>query len=189
MLRALHRTTLPLALLVAGWAWLAAAALARADAPERVDHALSSGLALGAALGGDAPLFGGELVYYLQLPSPRMRVALHAGAGGAPRLIAQDAWSVVGGVFFAYGKHNRLVVGASAGTQAWDSFYLHGARLASRPTYGASLDVGFEWMSSFGLFLRTTIGPNLMVGKETPLERGKVYPWFSGSLVIGYKLW
>jgi hypothetical protein len=188
MLRALRRLGLLLALTIAGCASLAGRAAAQVPA-QRADRALSSGLALGAVLGGDAPMFGGELLYYWQLGDPRLRVAFHVGAGGAPRLIWKDAWSVVGGAFFAYGKRNRLVVGASAGTQSWENFSLHDTLLASRPVYGASLDVGFEWVSSLGLFLRSTIGPSLMVRRDTPLAPSKVYPWFSGGLVIGYKLW
>jgi hypothetical protein len=134
-------------------------------------------------------MFGAVALYYLQLADPRSRIALHLGAGGVPRAFLTHAWGLAAGAFLAYGRHNRLVVDVSAGTQSWEQLTWYRTQLASRPLWGAGLAVGYEWMSSFGLFVRTNVGPSFYVRPERPLIRRKVYPSFQLGLTLGYKLW
>jgi hypothetical protein len=172
--------------------WLVSVAFAStpAHAHAPVDRATTSGLAVGAALGSESPLFGGVLLYYLQLENPRLRVALHAGAGGVPSAIAGErSFGVSGGAFLGFGRRHRLVVGLSAGTQNWTDFSLHGVTLAVQPNYGGALTVGWEWMTRRGFFMRMGLGPAFYVTAEAPLLAREVHASLNGTLAIGYKLW
>lgn len=179
------------ALLLMGMLSSASAARARDVAPKRADRARTSGLAAAVGFGTQTVHLGGQLLYYVQLPSDSWRLAVHAGAGGLPDSgDAGTRWGVNGGVFAAYGAHhNRLILGVEGGTLTWGTFYLHGRELAVRPAYGAGATVGWEWMSSFGLFTRASLGPAFVVEPESPLEKRKVSLWAVGGFQLGYKLW
>jgi hypothetical protein len=159
--------------------------------PKRVDRAHTSGPAIAIGTGTQTVVIGGQLLYYFQLPSPRWRVALHLGAGGIP--VPDDPfprWGMNGGAFFGMGRHHhRLVVGVEAGTVAWATYSLHGASMAMRQVPGIGASVGWEWMSSFGLFVRGSVGPAIMIERGSPLQDRDVSPWFVASWVLGYKPW
>lgn len=185
------RHTCVLLLLLAGPFLCSPHARAEGAREQRSDRARSSGLAAAVGFGTQTVFLGGQLLYYVQLPDEYWRVAVHAGAGGLPA--GGDAgarWGVNGGLFAAYGRHhNRLILGVEAGTLDWIRFYLHGREVALRQAYGAGATLGWEWMSSFGLFTRASLGPAFMVEPNSPLEKRKVHLWAVGGFQLGYKLW
>jgi len=155
-----------------------------------VDRAMTSGLGVGTGLGSDNVWLGAHLIYYLQLPSPRVRFALHAGMGLLPWRDPDIRWGTRGGGFFSYGVRNRFVIGATGGTMDWQTFGLHGRALASRQEYGLGFEIGYEFMSPFGFYARASIGPGVAFSRETPLrERDAHLVWRGNLLSIGYKLW
>jgi hypothetical protein len=181
-----------LALLI-GWLLACATpALAQETAkPTRADRAHTSGAAIAIGTGTQTVFLGGQLLYYFQLPSPRWRVAIHLGSGLFP--VPDDAgvqWGFNGGTFAAFGRHHRLVFGIEAGTLGWSKLTLHGAQFAMRQHGGAGASVGWEWMSSFGMFTRCSIGPAFIVEyHESPLHERELRPWAVGGCVLGYKPW
>ena len=181
-----------LALLIGAWLVCATPALAEEAAkPTRVDRAQTSGAAVAIGTGTQTVVVGGQLLYYFQLPSPRWRVALHLGAGGVPSTDKEAGarWGMNGGTFFGFGRHHRLVFGVEAGTAAWSTYTLHGASQARRQEPAVGAWVGWEWMASFGMFTRGSVGPAIMIERASPLDDRVVSPWFVASWVLGYKPW
>ena len=166
---------------------------ASSSTPFAVDHAGSSGPALGVGLGSDGPWVGAHALYYFQLPSPGLRVAIRGGAGLMPSLSGDSArasWGASLGAFVAYGRRHRLVVGLSGGVRDRESWVLHGTWLGTRPMPSVWLDLGWEYMSSSGFFIRSTVGPALVIRTEVPLrERETMVGMAANPLSMGYKLW
>jgi hypothetical protein len=162
----------------------------RAQPVGRADRAASSGLGVGVGVGTENVLLGGHVIYYLQLSQPRLRVALHAGAGFLPEFDAGPRhWGMTGGAFLAFGKRNRLVVGLIGGTLAWETYYLYGQELASRQVLGLGVCAGWELVTRRGFYVRGDVGPALMVERETPLEERNPGATVIISTSLGYKLW
>ncbi|HEX6242500.1 MAG TPA: hypothetical protein VFZ61_16420 [Polyangiales bacterium] len=180
-------------LLIGAWLVGAAPALAEEPAvPTRVDRAQTSGPAIAIGTSTQTILVGGQLLYYFQLPSPRWRIAIHLGAGvyPVPEGDLGLPWGVNGGTFAAFGRHHRLVFGIEAGTLGWSTFRLHGTPMALRQHGGAGASVGWEWMSSFGMFTRFSVGPAFVAEyTDTPLQDRAWEPTFVGGWVLGYKPW
>ncbi|HEY6880322.1 MAG TPA: hypothetical protein VI299_20000 [Polyangiales bacterium] len=155
-----------------------------------VDRASTSGLGIGGGLGSDNAGLGGHVIYYAQLPHPKLRVAVHVGAGALPWGDGYVQWGVRGGSFLAYGKRHRLVLGVMGGTVDWQSFRLHYQVLESRPIFGVGVGVGYEFMTASGFYLRATIGPALEVIPRVPFrDRSTDLIWRGNLLTVGYKLW
>jgi hypothetical protein len=178
-------------LLLVGSLLTATATRAEDNVTKGRDRARTSGLAAAIGFGTQTVLLGGQLLYYLQLPSESWRLAVHAGVGGMPSGGRAGAeWGVNGGLFLAFGAHHhRLIMGVEAGTLTWYTFSLHGAAVGRRQAYGAGATLGWEWMSSFGLFSRFSLGPAFMVEPQSPLEDRDVRLWAVGGGQVGYKLW
>lgn len=165
---------------------------ALAQEPATSDPAFSSGLALGTGFGSENVFIGGHALYYLQTQSPRLRVALLAGAGSAAFLVspAKGGWGVRGGGFLAYGKRHRLVVSLSAGTIDWTTYSLHNTTVAVQQLWGAGLGLGWEWMTRCGFYMRATLGPSFYVRPQQPLQDRSTELGFEANVLsLGYKLW
>jgi hypothetical protein len=163
---------------------------ARAEQPRAPDRTRTSGLGIGAGLGSDNVFFGGHVVYYAQLPNPKLRVALHIGAGVSPWVDETVAWGVRGGSFVSYGRRHRLVLGVLGGTLDWLTFVLHSQTLASKQVFGVGVGLGYEFMTEAGFYLRATVGPALEIFPEVPLrDREVALVWRGNLLTMGYKLW
>lgn len=127
---------------------LLAGAAGAQDDVGRTDRAQTSGLAVGIGGGYESAGFGGHAVYYVQLPNERWRLAAHAGAGWFGR----GAGS--GGLMALFGRRHRMVidvlvspVAASGSTGERTEIF-----------YGVGPLLGWEWMASYGLGIRATIG-------------------------------
>jgi hypothetical protein len=165
---------------------------AHADGPAR-DRSASSGLALGAGFGNDTAGVGGVVHYYLQIPESRFRVALHAGMGGQwVGLGTSSGWKlgISGGVMGSFGRRHRFIVDLyAAPSGAFQELSFHGEEASEwRPLYGVGINVGWEWMSRVGFYMRASIGP---VYAFSPRIYRAVGLWnVSGNLItLGYKLW
>ncbi|MDB4974970.1 MAG: hypothetical protein JWN48_3311 [Myxococcaceae bacterium] len=152
--------------------------------------AFTSGLGLGAGLGSDNVSLGGHLVYYVQLPNPRLHWAFHVGAGLVPAPDPQLRWGVRGGTFLSIGKRHRFLVGVIGGTMGWQTFGLHYERLAVEQVFGVGLSLGYELMTDRGLYLRVSVGPALAISSKLPFREREVDLVWRGNLIsLGYKLW
>jgi hypothetical protein len=154
------------------------------------DRTGTSGLALGAGLGSDNVWLGGHVLYYAQLPNPKLRVAFHVGAGVYPWPNVGVSWGVRGGSFVSYGKRHRLVFGVMGGTIDWQAFGLHSRTLETRQVFGVGVGLGYEFMTESGFYLRATVGPALEVYRKVPFfDREVALVWRGNLLSMGYKLW
>jgi hypothetical protein len=130
------------------------------------------------------------VVYYAQLPNPKLRVAVHVGAGVVPWVDANVQWGIRGGSFLSYGKRHRIVLGVLGGTIDWQTFGLHYQALESRQVFGVGVGAGYEFMSKSGFYLRSTVGPALAVFPKVPFrDRELELVWRGNLLAVGYKLW
>jgi hypothetical protein len=193
MLRAIVKATssLRLVALLVGMLLCIPVATGQLSSTKRSDRAHTWGPAIAIGTGTQTVGIGGQLLYYFQLPAPRWRVALHLGAGATPSSDAElgTQWGMNGGAFFGFGRRHRLVFGAEAGTLDWSTLFLHGAAVDMRQVPGMCVSVGWEWMSSFGLFTRGSIGPAMTIERASPLQDRDIWPWFVGGWVLGYKPW
>ena len=154
------------------------------------DRTTTSGLGIGAGLGSDNVWLGGHVVYYAQLPGPKLRVAFHVGAGVFPWVDENVRWGVRGGSFVSYGRRHRLVVGVLGGTMDWQTFTLHGQELESEQVFGVGMGAGYEFMAEAGFYLRATVGPALEIFPKVPFrDRAVELIWQGNLLTLGYKLW
>jgi hypothetical protein len=114
---------------------------------ETQDKALTSGLAVGVGAGFESAGLGAHAIYYLQLPNERWRLAAHAGVGFFLRPAAS------GGVMASFGRRHRLVLDLLVSPCAAISNFGD-----PEVFYGVGALVGWEWMASYGLGVRTTVG-------------------------------
>jgi hypothetical protein len=150
------------------------------------DKSRTSGFALGTAVGSDNVFLGAHALYYLQVPDSRFRVAFRVGGGVFSNQVktAGAAFGVMG----VFGRNHRMVVDLHTAPMGYQRLVLHGAELDVHPLYGIGLSLGYEWMASYGLFLRANIGPAYVF--LPPIYRARDGITVTGNIVsAGYKLW
>jgi hypothetical protein len=121
-------------------------ALANAD-----DRAGTSGLAVGTGVGNENAFLGVHLAYYLQLPNDRWRVAPLVGIGVFPGI---SSAGYAGGLMALFGKRHRMVMELLAAPYAAEG----GTWTKDRYWYGVGLLAGYEWMTWYGLVVRSAVG-------------------------------
>lgn len=154
-----------------------------ASAQEEQDRAATSGLALGVGLGHSSAGLGGHLHYYLQLPSERWRLALHAGVGVTGYVMfdgeAEGRVGAAGGVMTAFGRRHRLVLDVLAAP--YQASGATGERM--KLYYGIGALIGYEWMARYGLSVRTALGVDYC-----PSDGGSFGPAID-LILLSYKFW
>lgn len=146
----------------------------QAHAQDR-DRAFTSGLSLGLGVGTENSLLGAHALYYFQL-SDRWRLAPHIGVGWIGGI------GVTGGLMATFGRRHRLVLDALGGPMAASG----GTDQPWHLYYGVCVLVGWEWMASYGLTIRSSLGPSYRPELKPSPDR-----FFFGLniLSIDYKLW
>lgn len=142
-----------------------------------------SGLVLSIGAGNQYAGFGGQLAYeWLHLCSG-FSLAPYASAGmmtGGRGLHGHPAAAV--GALATYGARNRWLLDLGLEPLGLQGFRFGGAIAAERVLYGATLQLGHQWMGSRGIFFRLLVGAALAVDPYVPSD---VY--FAASLGIGWK--
>jgi hypothetical protein len=81
---------------------------------------------------------------------------------------------------------HRLVVDLGYQSLGYAQHSLHGTVVAVESIYGPALQAGYEFMASFGLLARVTLGGGLGVYSGEWLSRAT--PFLAGNLGVGWKL-
>jgi hypothetical protein len=139
------------------------------------DRAFTSGLSLGLGVGMENSGLGAHALYYVQL-SERWRLAPHIGVGWI------GGTGVAGGLMATFGRRHRLVLDALGGPMAADG----GTDQPTDLYYGVCVLVGWEWMASSGLTLRSSIGPSYRPEFKPSPDR---FFFALNILSIDYKFW
>lgn len=149
----------------------------------------TSGLGLSLGLGTQYPVFGGQVMYYLQLPDTLLRVAPYASLGLLS--VGTAGGSNLGAAFGAiasWGDKHRLLLDAAYATVGLVSLNPHGRELDSRGVWGPKLELGYEYMAFSGWFFRFGVGAVYMTSQPlfSPRKRlGLALTLFG----VGFKLW
>ena len=167
--------------------WLAAMFSLLLLTPVRADdRSATSGLAVGAGFGSDNAGLGVHASYYLQLPETRHRFAFHVAGGCAP--VRGAECGPAGGVFYAFGRRHRGVFDVYVTHVSTETLTLHGVDVARKLFFGVGASVGGEWMAPFGLYVRASIGPVLVLVPPGYRTSDGFYAYWN-LLSVGYKLW
>ncbi len=148
----------------------------------------TSGLAIGAGLGYQYALLGGQLLYYIQIPETLFRVTPYAGGGYWPSTGDHDGkpgYSL--GVMASFGGNHRVVLDLNYGLAAMEGYSSDGIEFVTHTLYGITLALGYEYMSGGGFFVRPQFGGTYLTDAWTVVDESRLDVTL--NIGLGFKIW
>ena len=155
------------------------------------DASATSGLAVGAGVGYQSPVLGGQVDYYWLPEGSPVHFAAHLGAGWVPpskigSAQTDGALGLAGGAFAFVGHHHRALLDVSYGLTGTQAQVAGSTVLRQERSYGITAAAGYEYMSSGGFLIRATVGASFIVGDIYVPDQSRIVPTI--SLAVGWKL-
>lgn len=141
-----------------------------------------------AAVGAGNPYagIGLQLAYYQRLGRVPLHLVPYLSAGSWLDEQRTRIGFAAGGAL-VYGRAHRVLVEALYGVQGSEFLALHGVLVDARSVSGVHLGVGYEYLTSPGIFLRVAPGVSYPLAGYTPgTERSLAFALTAG---LGWKLW
>lgn len=168
--------------------WLQASSALGADAERPVRRTTSDGLALSIGFGTQYAFIGTQAGYFHQLGASLFRVAGYASLGYAGPFDFEHTTKLgyCFGAVVSWGDKHRILLDADYGAIAFlAEEYLDTYR--SKVFHGPALQVGYEYMTYSGFFLRVELGVSYIVDPVRWASVNRFNP--AGTFIgLGFKL-
>ena len=154
-------------------------------APDEFHRGERSGAAIAVGIGAQYAGLGAHLAWYFVPAERAFAFVPYVGAGVAYIGSADDVAGPVAGAMAMVGEIDRWILDASFGVLDARQLSLHGVSVATRAVYALTPSIGYEWMSSSGIFSRLLVGVPLFV--DAKVDVFDTFPVVTYGL--GYKAW